>query len=56
MNRVKQAIEEARNLGMKIRFTIEDASRTNGEDISYLGKIAYQAGASRISLADTVGI
>ncbi|WP_309411764.1 2-isopropylmalate synthase [Bacillus cereus] len=56
MNQVKQAIEEARYLGMKIRFTIEDASRTTWEDISYLGKIAYQAGANRISLADTVGI
>ncbi|MED3553970.1 2-isopropylmalate synthase [Cytobacillus praedii] len=56
MNQVKQAIEEARNLGMKIRFTIEDASRTTWEDISYLGKIAYEAGATRISLADTVGI
>ena len=56
MNQVKQAIEEARYLGMKIRFTIEDASRTTWEDISYLGKIAYQAGANRISLADTVGV
>ncbi|MFT4142010.1 MAG: 2-isopropylmalate synthase [Bacillus sp. (in: firmicutes)] len=56
MNQAKQAIEEARNLGMKIRFTIEDASRTTWEDIAYLGKIAYEAGASRISLADTVGI
>ncbi|MDP1459668.1 2-isopropylmalate synthase [Bacillus wiedmannii] len=56
MNQVKQAIEEARDLGMKIRFTIEDASRTTWEDIFYLGNIAYQAGATRISLADTVGI
>ena len=27
MNQVKQAIQEAKSLGMKIRFTIEDASR-----------------------------
>lgn len=56
VNQVKQAIEEANTLGMKIRFTIEDASRTTWEDIAYLGQIAYEAGANRISLADTVGI
>ena len=56
INQVKHAIEEAKSLGMKIRFTIEDASRTEWEDIAYIGKIAHIAGADRISLADTVGI
>ncbi|MBO1625569.1 homocitrate synthase/isopropylmalate synthase family protein [Bacillus arachidis] len=56
VNQVKQSIEEAKSLGMKIRFTIEDASRTAWEDISHLGEVAYEAGANRISLADTVGI
>ncbi|PEY37249.1 2-isopropylmalate synthase [Bacillus cereus] len=56
INQVKQAIKEAKTLGMQIRFTIEDASRTAWEDIAYLGQIAYEAGANRISLADTVGI
>ncbi len=56
INQLKQAIEEANTLGLKTRFTIEDASRTTWEDIAYLGEIAYEAGANRTSLADTVGI
>ncbi|HDW3057340.1 TPA: 2-isopropylmalate synthase [Bacillus cereus] len=53
---IKHAIEEAKSLGLKVRFTIEDASRTEWKDIYDIGSIAYQAGADRISIADTVGI
>ncbi|PEN96675.1 2-isopropylmalate synthase [Bacillus cereus] len=53
---VKHAIEEAKSLGMKVRFTIEDASRTEWKDIYAIGSIAYQADVDRISIADTVGI
>ncbi|HEQ3528911.1 TPA: 2-isopropylmalate synthase [Bacillus cereus] len=53
---IKHAIEEAKSLGLKVRFTIEDASRTEWKDIYDVGSIAYQAGTDRISIADTVGI
>lgn len=56
MRQVKLSIQEAKKLGMKVRFTIEDASRTDWEDIQLLGQLACSAGADRISLADTVGI
>ncbi|SDZ01621.1 2-isopropylmalate synthase [Thermoactinomyces sp. DSM 45892] len=55
-DRVAYAIEEAKKLGLQVRFTMEDASRTSWEDLLYLGKAAVGAGADRISLADTVGI
>lgn len=55
-DQVAFAIEEAKHLGLKIRFTIEDASRTAWEDIFQLGKVAANAGADRISLADTTGV
>ncbi|KZE46590.1 MULTISPECIES: LeuA family protein [Brevibacillus] len=54
--KVRQAVNEAKKLGLKVRFTIEDASRTEWEKIANLGHIALQAGADRISLADTVGV
>lgn len=56
IEQVSQSIKEAKRLGMSVRFTIEDASRTIWEDIKYIGNIACIAGADRLSLADTVGI
>ncbi|HJV47514.1 MAG TPA: 2-isopropylmalate synthase [Bacillota bacterium] len=53
---VANAVQEAKKLGLKVRFTIEDASRTAWEDIFLLGKVAVNAGADRISLADTTGV
>ncbi len=53
---VKESILLAKKLGLKVRFTIEDASRTPEYLIEELGKIAVNAGADRISLADTVGV
>jgi 2-isopropylmalate synthase len=52
---VNDAIKLAKNHGLKVRFTIEDASRTSQELIYELGMVAVNAGADRISLADTVG-
>lgn len=56
MQKVKLAINEAKKLGLKVRFTVEDASRTEWDDIRTLGLLACEVGADRISLADTVGI
>lgn len=53
---VKDALTCAKSCGLKIRFTIEDASRTEWADIKQVIQIATANGADRISLADTVGI
>ncbi len=55
-DQVYAAILLAKNNGLKVRFTIEDASRTEPHLIAELGMIAVQAGADRMSLADTVGM
>jgi len=51
-----RAIEHARSSGLKVRFTAEDATRT---DYGFLVKICHAAidgGADRISVPDTVGV
>lgn len=55
-NQVNESILLAKKHGLKVRFTIEDASRTSQDLIHELGMSAVNAGADRISLADTVGI
>lgn len=52
---VQLAVSFAKQHGLLVRFTIEDASRTELELIYELGSVALSAGADRISLADTVG-
>lgn len=52
---VHESILLAKQAGLKVRFTIEDASRTARHLIRELGLVAVNAGADRISLADTVG-
>ena len=52
---VIKSISYAKNLGLKIRFTIEDASRTSLQQICEIAHLAVSSGAHRISLADTVG-
>lgn len=52
---IKESVSFAKELGLKVRFTPEDATRT---DFDYLQKAilaAEEAGADRISIADTVG-
>ena len=41
--------------GLKLRFTAEDASRTDLEFLIQVGKLVQNAGVDRFSLADTVG-
>ena len=53
---IKESIEYAKRNGLKIRFTAEDASRTDIDFLIKIGKLAEKAGADRFSLADTVGI
>jgi 2-isopropylmalate synthase len=53
---ITEHIRYATGLGLKVRFTPEDASRT---DLDFLVRVcnqAIQAGADRISFADTTGV
>lgn len=49
-------IRFARELGLKVRYTPEDASRTGFEFLLRACSAAIQAGADRISFADTLGV
>ncbi|MDI9644130.1 MAG: homocitrate synthase [Candidatus Verstraetearchaeota archaeon] len=51
-----KSIEHARNHGLKVRFTAEDATRGDYGFIVRICKAAIEAGADRISIPDTVGI
>jgi isopropylmalate/homocitrate/citramalate synthase len=53
---ITDSIAYAKDLGLNVRFTIEDATRTDLEDVLQIAKIAELSGADRISIADTVGI
>jgi 2-isopropylmalate synthase len=55
-DQVIKSVKLAKKLGFMVRFSIEDASRTSFDHIYDLGISAVNAGADRISLADTVGI
>jgi homocitrate synthase len=49
-------IRYARSLGLKVRYTPEDATRTEFEFLVRVCNAAIEAGADRISFADTLGI
>lgn len=54
--KVSEAISYARDHGLKVRFTPEDATRTELDYLLQICREASEAGADRISIADTVGI
>ncbi|EQB68100.1 MAG: hypothetical protein AMDU5_GPLC00017G0063 [Thermoplasmatales archaeon Gpl] len=47
-------MERARSQGVKVRFTPEDASRTDWDYLTDVIRTAESAGADRIGIADTV--
>jgi homocitrate synthase len=49
-------IQYARSLGLKVRYTPEDASRTEIDFLVEVCNQAIEAGADRISYADTTGV
>ncbi len=55
IKRVTSAIEYAKSHGLKVRYTAEDAVRTDYNSLIKISKAAEEAGADRISIADTVG-
>ncbi len=53
---IQEHVAYARSLGLKVRYTPEDATRTDFEFLVQVCNAAIQAGADRISFADTIGI
>lgn len=53
---IREHVAYARSLGLKVRYTPEDATRTDFEFLVTVCNAAIEAGADRISLADTLGI
>lgn len=53
--RIKESVLHARSLGLKVRFTVEDSSRTELAELAQAYRIAIAAGADRICFADTLG-
>lgn len=51
-----KSVQYARDHGVRVRFTAEDATRGNYDFIVRICRAAIEAGADRISIPDTVGI
>ena len=56
LERSIRAIEYAKSHGLKLRFTVEDASRADPEYLLHFVSEISKAGADRIGIPDTVGI
>ncbi|WP_405532670.1 hypothetical protein OG592_35265 [Streptomyces avidinii] len=55
-DRIQQSVAHARQLGLRVRFTVEDSSRTDPDELVEAYDIAIEAGAERICFADTLGV
>jgi len=53
---IQEHVCYAKSLGLKVRYTPEDATRTDFDYLVEVCNVAIQAGADRISYADTLGI
>lgn len=53
---VSEHVAYAHSLGLKVRYTPEDATRTDFDFLVRICNAAIEAGADRISFADTLGI
>jgi homocitrate synthase len=53
---IQEHVTYARSLGLKVRYTPEDATRTDFDFLIRVCNAAIKAGADRISFADTLGI
>ena len=56
LERSIRAVEYAKSHGLKLRFTVEDASRANPEYLAHFVSEISKAGADRIGIPDTVGV
>ena len=55
LDRIETAVKYGKDKGLKLRFTAEDASRTDLDYLIQVGQLVQNAGVDRFSLADTVG-
>ncbi|MBI5962742.1 MAG: Lrp/AsnC ligand binding domain-containing protein [Chloroflexi bacterium] len=53
---IQEHVSYARSLGLRVRYTPEDATRTDFDFLVQVCNAALEAGADRISFADTLGI
>ena len=53
---IEDSVAHAKSLGLKVRFTIEDCSRTNWDRMTAAFDRAVAKGADRLCLADSVGV
>ncbi len=56
LSRIESSVKYAKDRGLRVRYTIEDATRTEFAHLSKAANVAEKAGADRIGIADTVGI
>ena len=56
INMAVESINYAKEHGLRVRFTCEDASRTEVEYLARVANAAADAGAERISVPDTAGV
>lgn len=55
LRRIETAVKYGKDKGLNLRFTAEDASRTDGDFLIKIGQLVQSCGADRFSIADTVG-
>lgn len=55
LKQIEKAVRYAKDQGLKVRFTAEDASRTDLDFLIKVGTLVQESGADRFSFADTVG-
>ena len=55
LDRIETSVKYGKDKGLKLRFTAEDASRTDLDYLIQVGQLVQKAGVDRFSLADTVG-
>ena len=55
LDQIETAVKYGKDKGLKLRFTAEDASRTDLDYLIQVGQLVQKAGVDRFSLADTVG-
>ncbi|MCS5651210.1 MAG: hypothetical protein NZ825_01110, partial [Candidatus Marinimicrobia bacterium] len=55
LEQIQTIVKYGKDKGLKLRFTAEDASRTDLDYLIQVGQLVQNAGVDRFSLADTVG-
>lgn len=54
--RLKDAVSYAQELGLRVEVSLSDSTRAGEKNLKVLLKASVEAGASRVVLADTVGV